>query len=344
MAKTRETAEADLLDPEIRRFVDEVSAGFATHPDFASGDAEDARRIAEIVRRPWREGGPEMAATCEFPAPAGSGVRLRIHYPEQAPEAGGALTPVLIYLHGGGWTLFSIDTHDRLMREYAARSGLVVVGVDYPLSPEAKFPSALVEIGAVVRWLGEDGAVFGLDRERLFLGGDSAGANLAIASALKLRDQGEEGVVKGLLLNYGAYTTSCSQEAAERFGGAGYMLGAEEMDGYWANYLRGPEDASDPYACPMEARLEGLPPSFLAAAECDVLAEQSLAMGARLKAAGVEAELAVYPGAAHSFLEAVSISALADRAISEASQWLRRQAERGCGENVTLRKQSGLVA
>ncbi|HWE45664.1 MAG TPA: alpha/beta hydrolase [Caulobacteraceae bacterium] len=334
MPDSSDIREADPVDPDIRRFVREISAGFAGHPGFESAPYPQARAIAEQVRRPWREGGPVMAQTLDLTSPGCA--RLRIHYPKaQAPEAQApeaqALSPALVYLHGGGWTIFSIDTHDRLMREYAKRSGLVVVGIDYPLSPEAKYPTALNEIVETVRWLARDGAALGIDSRRLYIGGDSAGGNLSLATALKLRDESEGDLVKGLLLNYGAFTDACSDEAAQRYGGEDFMLGADEMRVYWANYLRTTADAAEPYACPMRASLAGLPPVFLVVAECDVLAEQSHAMAARLKDAGVAATMEVYRGATHSFLEAVSISPLADKAIADASAWLAGRAAADAG-------------
>jgi acetyl esterase len=126
-----------------------------------------------------------------------------------------------------------------------------------------------------------------------------------------------------MLLNYGAFGVPLSEEAVRRFGGPEFMLTAEEMAGFWNNYLNGPEDAANPLACPLIADLAGLPPAFLAIAECDILAEQNHAMADRLRAAGVAVEEVIYAGAAHSFLEAVSIAPLADRALAEASQWLR---------------------
>jgi acetyl esterase len=101
------------------------------------------------------------------------------------------------------------------------------------------------------------------------------------------------------------------------------MLTAEEMESFWRGYLRGPQDARDPLASPLLADLAGLPPAFLAIAECDILAEQSLAMAQQLEAAGVRVRSVVYAGAAHSFLEAVAISPLSAKALQEASQWLR---------------------
>src|SRR4051812_22180618 len=97
---------------------------------------------------------------------------------------------VLVYFHGGGWVWANVDTHDRMTREYAAAGEVAVVSVDYALSPEAKFPQALLECAAVVRFIAEHGADWGLDSTRILLGGDSAGGNLALAAALLLRDTG----------------------------------------------------------------------------------------------------------------------------------------------------------
>lgn len=259
-----------------------------------------------------------MADTRELLVPAcGSSFRVRIHDP-------GAMTPspALIYLHGGGWTLFSIDTHDRLMREYAARTGVRVAGVDYSLSPEARFPVALEQVLAAVRWLSTNGDSLGIDARRLAIGGDSAGANLALSSCIALRDADEHRDIRALLLNYGAFARHSSDAAIEKYGGDGYMLAAGEMDEFWRNYLRDETDARNPFACPILSDLTGLPPVFLAIPECDLLAEQSIALAGSLEAAGVEFEAALYKGASHSFLEAVSISALSDRALTEASNWL----------------------
>ena len=108
-----------------------------------------------------------------------------------------------------------------------------------------------------------------------------------------------------------------------RYGGPRFMLTADEMAAFWRDYLRSPEDAENPLASPMLADLAGLPPAFLAIAECDILAEQNLLMVERLKAAGVPTRAEVYAGASHSFLEAVAVSPLSARALDEASAWLK---------------------
>ena len=138
------------LDPEVRHFVATMSQAFADYPNFNNLSLPEMRRACEHIRAPWAAGGPVMEQRREHtvPTPAGE-VRVRIHNPSAR-----ANKPAFIYMHGGGWTTFSIDTHDRLMREYAARADVAVIGVDYALSPEAKFPVAQRQVAAVVRWGG----------------------------------------------------------------------------------------------------------------------------------------------------------------------------------------------
>jgi acetyl esterase len=273
-----------------------------------------------------------MLETRETSVPTRHGpVRARIHRPATG------ILPALVYLHGGGWTLFSIDTHDRVMREYASRAGCCVIGFDYALSPERKFPVPLEQSVDVVDWLAEQGLALGIDAGRLAIGGDSAGANLSVATCLLRRDRKAAPPLLGMLLNYGAFISRCSADACRRYGGPEYMLGCEEMRQYWHNYMRTDADAQDPLACPLLAALDGLPPAFLAIAECDVLAEQNVEMSRRLKAAGVPAHSVVYPGASHSFIEAMSIAAVSNQALADASAWLggvferagRQSADRG---------------
>jgi acetyl esterase len=140
----------DDLDPDIRLFQRRLSAGYAEHPPLDSVDITQARAIVEAVRAPLACGGPVMAGSrdIEVPVPGQPALRLRIHQPER-----GTTLPALVYLHGGGWVYFSLDTHDRLMREYAARAGRAVVGIDYARAPEARFPVALEQTVAALRWL-----------------------------------------------------------------------------------------------------------------------------------------------------------------------------------------------
>lgn len=308
-------AEQDDVDPEIRGFIAALNHGYGQFSDFDTLPLPERRAAAETVREPWRAGGPVMAETRETVI---AGCRARLHRPVMAAET--ASPPALLYIHGGGWTMFSIDTHDRLMREYAARAGIVVIGIDYSLSPEAKYPVALNEVANAFRALRRDAAALDIDPGAIAIGGDSAGANLSVAACLTLRSANEP-LPAAMLLNYGAFDPAETPSYAQ-FDGPAYMLTIAEMDRFWANYVSDPEVLADPLVAPLNADLSGLPPTFLAIAECDILADANLAMAARLKAAGVAVEAQFYRGATHSFLEAVSISSLADRALGDAARWL----------------------
>lgn len=314
-------ARARALDPDVRRFVEEVANAYALHP--APTNNAERRALAELVRKPWAEGGPPMVRRVEHCVPSAHGVvSIRMHYP--STEA----TRALIYMHGGGWTIFSINSHDRLMREYAAKAGVVVVGVDYALSPEAKFPVALEQTLAVVRWLRAERDTLGIETDSVAIGGDSAGGNLALAAALALRDAGEADALKAVLVNYGAVDDEIAPLSRALYGGAGNMLESGEMAAFWRNYL-GDGDRDNPLARPLIADLGGLPPVFVAIAECDVLAEQNERLAGRLAKAGVPVDVRVYEGAAHSFLEAMSISALARQAIEDGAHWLKATLDAG---------------
>lgn len=314
------------LDPEISIFVDTLARAWAKHPPFMSLPIEEARRVAEQVRAPWRANGPEMARITEHLVPTSGGeLRVRLYDPGLELPA-----PALIYLHGGGFILFSIDTHDRLMREYAAAGKFLVLGVDYPLSPEARYPTALNQIVELVDWIGDGGGRFlGLDPGRIGIGGDSAGGNLSVAAALRLRDRGTPDRLKCLLLNYGAFALECSDEAEARFGGPNAVLDRAEMNHYYQSYL-GAEglERLEPYAAPLTANLASLPPAFLAIPECDLLSEQSYAMAERMKEAGVEVTSVVYAGATHSFLEAMSVASVARRAIEDGARFVSETLDR----------------
>lgn len=308
-------AKASDIDPDIRFFVDKINAEALALSGGKPVSMARRREIAEKVRAPWTAGGPQMAFS-ETLRIGDEGLRVRVHVP---PSGAGGGT--LVYLHGGGWALFSVDTHDRLMREYAARAGCGVIGLDYSLAPEHPFPAALDDIEACLAWLMEEGKGMGLNTARIALGGDSAGGNLSLTTALRRRDRGEPGLA-GLLLNYAALDTT-ERASHARYDGEPYMLSVEEMKAFWLDYLGAPT-TDDPYARPLLADLRGLPPVHLCIAECDILLDENLELKSRLEAVNVPVSAEIYPGATHSFLEAVSVSPLAGRAIADASSWLAR--------------------
>ena len=314
MTTTTTSLESD-LDPDILRFAKKVAADYEANAIVGTPTLDTRRALAEKVRTPWRTGGPVMASTHDLMV--NDDFAVRIHIPRSGPGNG-----TLLYIHGGGWTLFSVNTHDRLMREYAERAGCAVVGIDYALSPEHRFPKALNQVLDCHAWLIENGLRFGLNTSKIAYGGDSAGGNLSLGAAMKARDE-EKKTPAALLLNYAALGKT-PLPSWERYNGDPYTLEAPEMIEFWKNYL-GPDMEGDAYAFPLTGDLHNLPPTYLCIAGCDILLDENLALRKALEDANNKVQGRVFEGATHSFLEAVSISALADEALQLSGNWLKDQ-------------------
>jgi acetyl esterase len=309
------------LDPQIADFLRRMAADGSRHPRRDTTSIDEARRIAEIVRAPWAAGGPEMARIDQLGAPTRHGeVRVRIYRPETKRVDG-----ALVYLHGGGFVLFSIDTHDRLMREYAHRTGIAVIGIDYPRAPEARFPRPLEACVDALRWLRANASMLGFDAAQTFVGGDSAGANLAVGTALELRDAGDAPLA-GLMLNYGAYSSNLYRDSMAQYGAGDYGLSAHMMIWFRGMYLARAEDFQDPRYDLLRADTTGLPPVLMVITECDPLRDDSLVFQRKLEREGVEVSAKIYRGTAHSFLEAVSIADVAVTAFEDTARWIREVA------------------
>jgi acetyl esterase len=307
-----------ILDPEIERFANALIAAGQGLADPTALPLAEVRRQAAAIRRPLNEGGPAMASRLDYRlATARGSLPVRILRPSPASSL-----PVLVYLHGGGWTFLDLDTHDRLMRELAAASGWAVIGVDYPLAPEAPFPLAIEHAAALVRLLRQEGASLGLDPGRIALAGDSAGANLALATALALREAGDD-PGEALLLAYGVYDSDLERPSYRRFGDGAYPLTAARMAWFWSNYVPDPAMRRHPLAAPCHADLAGLPPTRLLIADADVLCDENLELAERLRAAGNRCTATVHLGTTHAFLEATRSAAVARRAVADAGAWLR---------------------
>ena len=309
------------LPPDMVLFRDELARAYRVHGPMAGLPMAHARAIAEAVRAPWAHGGPAMLRSVDRSmALEGRALRARFHVPSARPDG------VLAHAHGGGWTLFSVDTHDRVMREYAARANAVVAGPDSSLAPEAQFPRPVFELAALLRLLHAAAAgIEGLDMGGLPLavGGDSAGGNLALAAAIVLRDAGEGDVLRAILANYAALDPRQDRDSYRMYDGPAFNLGAAEMRRFWDGYVPAVAMRDEPLASPLRARLAGLPPTFVTIAECDVLAAENHELAARLTEANVRTRAVVYPGMLHSFLEAVSVSPVAAKAFADGAAWLR---------------------
>lgn len=306
------------IDPEIQDFLTRMRAGWAKHPPLKSVTPAEARAIAEQVREPFRQGGPEMAETRELSIPTRHGpMRARLYDPGLGDDA-----PLLIYSHGGGFTLFSIDTHDRLTREYAHAARIKVLGLDYYLAPEHKFPTAIDQIEDTVDWIRTSDLGVALDR--VAMGGDSAGGNMTMAVAIRLRNKGKGDALKGLLFNYAGFASDCSDEAEALHGGPGSVMDRAEITYYFRNYTRTAEDMVNPEIYLLRADISNLPPTFFVIPDRDIICADSFAMVARLRDAGNEVGVELYRGAIHSFLEAMATSQLARAAIADGAAFLRK--------------------
>ena len=306
------------LDPNIATFVRQMTQDAAAHPRRDRVPIKQAREISEDVRKRWTAGGPTMAEVVDHAVPTRHGdLPIRLYRPTDR-----AMGPALVYLPGGGWTLFSIDTHDRLMREYAALTGMVVVGLDYSRAPEAKFPRAIEEICDATVWLTIAGPDLGLDPNALVIGGDSAGANLAVAVSLHLKGEGQE-TYRGMILNYGVFDPGSLRESGVLFGAGDLPLSSHLMQWFTWQYIRSEADLSDPRLRVLSADLAALPPAMMVVADHDILRDENLEMARAMKTAGVSVNLNVYPGTVHSFLEAMSIAPIADQALRDTAHWLQ---------------------
>ena len=249
--------------------------------------------------------------------PAGD-IPLRVYAP-----AGDGPFPVLMYIHGGGWVVCSLDTHDRECRTLAYRAGCLVVSVDYRLAPEHKFPAAADDCMTALRWVLGHAAKLGGDAGRIAIGGDSAGGNLTAVTVMLARDEGL-GPIAGQLLIYPVTDHYEPGTPSYREYADGYGLTRDSMIWFWDHYLSEPGQAADWRATPLRAEdLRGLPPAFVLTAECDVLRDEGERYAERLRAAGVPTRLKRYNGMIHGF---VNMSAVLDggrAGLADAAAWLR---------------------
>jgi acetyl esterase len=307
-------------DPEMAAFTAEQEKAAAAHPPVkVELPLAPHRRVNDQLGMRTAVGGPVMAETTDrWVAGTGRRIFCRVFRPVTDQ-----VVPTLVYFHGGGWVWANVDTHDRMTREYAAAGQVAVVSVDYALSPEAKFPQALEECAAVVRFVSKHGPEWGLDPARIFLGGDSAGGNLALATALLLRDTGGP-VLKGVLANYPVSDSRFDTPSYREFGTGGYGLSTERMAFYWSVYVPHDIDRLHPLAAPLRADLTGLPPVMVLLAELDVLRSEGEALVAKLRASGVAVETETFAGTVHGFLRATGSVRKAQDAVAMAGAWMKR--------------------
>jgi acetyl esterase len=305
------------LDPQMRAALEKQNELAPEIGEMHKIAIHELRRLYDSERRYWNADGPDLPEIKDdtIPGPLGT-IPVRFYFPNPKRPL-----PGLVYLHGGGFVLGSLDTHDRIMRLLAQKSGAAVIGVDYRLSPEHKFPTALEEAAAVVKYLRKNGTGLGIDADRLAMGGDSAGANISIGASLMVRSEYPD-LLKILLLFYGIYGLRDSG-SRRLFGGPEDGLGEENLAFYQKCYLNRNEDAADPRYNVLGADLRGLPPLFIGAVEHDPLFDDSVTLKKIADADRVPNELKIYRGVLHGFLHLSRMVDTASRALEDAAASLR---------------------
>ena len=236
-----------------------------------------------------------------------------------APNAG--RLPVLMYFHGGGFTIGSIDTHDALCRSLSHHSGCAVVSIDYRLAPEHRFPVAVNDCWDALAWLAQQGGNWGLDSHRLAVGGDSAGGTLAAVSAILARDAGLQLAFQ--LLFYPG-TAAHQDTASHKTFAKGFALEAAHINYLFDHYID-PAERDDWRFAPLNAPdLEGVAPAWIGLAECDPLVDEGIAYADQLRLAGVAVELEIYRGVVHEFIKMGRLVPEAIQAHLHASEFIKK--------------------
>ncbi|MFA7664735.1 MAG: alpha/beta hydrolase [Burkholderiaceae bacterium] len=307
------------LDPQVEKIL--TWAARANAPAYPEIGATAAREHYARVAGTLDIVTPALAEVFDFDMPlAGRVLRVRQYAPWTHHWA--TPKPALVYFHGGGFTIGSIETHDRVCRVLARGGDCLVFSVDYRLAPEHRFPAAVDDAFDALAWLRSEAASLGIDLARLAVGGDSAGGTLAAASAIHARDRGWPLALQ--LLIYPGLSHDQNTESHRRCA-RGYLLDAETIQWFFGQYLRYPADRHDWRFAPLLAdTLAGLAPAWIAAAGYDPLRDENVAYARRLGEEGVPVELIEYPGMIHAFFQHAGFVPAARRAHDDACAALRR--------------------
>ena len=302
------------VDPQIQVLLDRGTGVPATHTlPVAMARTQYEARIALMA--PPAEIAGLREHTIDGP---GGPLRIRLYTPR-----GTGPFPLLVFFHGSGFVLCSLDTHDGMCRNLCAGAAAVVASVDYRLAPEHKFPAAIDDCLDATRWAAAHAAELGANARHIAVGGDSAGGNMAAVTALRVRDEGGLVLCAQLLLypvtDYYTPGTPSYQENAE-----GYGLTRDTTKWFWGHYLSDASEGAHPHASPLRATdLSGLPPALVITAEYDPLRDEGELYAEKLRAAGVPIALTRYDGVNHGFMFWVGVVDKSGAAMNEACEWLR---------------------
>jgi acetyl esterase len=306
------------LDPQMKAVLDQAAA--AGGKPFHQMTPAEARHAIDMMFAAFR-GTPVNVGRVEdrnIPGPTGQ-IPVRIYSP-----AGNGPFGALLYFHGGGWVIGNIETHDVSCRQLTAGAGCITVSVDYRLAPEHKFPAGPEDCYAATKWAADNAGALNIDPNRIAVGGDSAGGNLAAAIALMARDRGGPKLAFQLLI-YPA--TDCADDTPSQREFAevspDYLLSRADMEWFWGHYLA-PNDKTNPIACPALAKsLGNLPPAFVITAEADPLRDEGEAYAEAMRKAGAKVKLKRYNGVCHGFFSMASMIDLGKQAVADSCAELR---------------------
>lgn len=258
----------------------------------------------------------------QLPGPEGA-IALRLYRPLQRTYPDLGLLPVLIYFHGGGWTIGDLDTHDTLCRQLANAAGCAVASVDYRLAPEHRFPAAVDDCVAATRWVRDHAGALSLDGERIAVGGDSAGGNLAAVVAISMREANEAFIAYQLLIYPATDMRCCAPSHVTN--GSGYLLTRESVAYYHDHYIQNSADDLDWRASPLlHPNLSALPPALVLTAGFDPLRDEGLEYAQRLSEAGTAATSVCFERQIHGFITMGRLIDEANAAVNLCAAELRR--------------------
>ena len=303
-----------VLDADIAAMAEII----AKRPPLDLSNVDIPALRAAVNAAGWPTERTEMASVEDISIPGGAGaIPARIY----KPRDDGRL-PLLVFCHGGGFVLCSLETHDNFCRALAKAGDCAVLSVDYRLAPEHKFPAAYEDVQAALEWAAINTAALGCDPESLAIAGDSAGGNLAAAAALHA-SPATRSVLRHLLLFYPAADPTASGESYETFPQTPF-LSAEMMRWYWSQYIGKPADLVDPRVALMGSpSLAGLPSTTVAIAEFDPLRREVEAFCAVLTEAGIDVEARRYDGVSHGFASMIGLIGKAQLAVDHGGARLR---------------------
>ena len=308
------TAVPEAIAPLLAPGMKEVLAAEAA---LSANDPPDAiRPPVHEAEAYWSVGAPEPVEIEDgtYTNAAGDAMALRIYRGRSdRPQ------PALLYIHGGGWCTGSIGLNDPATRALAVESGRTVISITYRLAPENPFPAGSDDCLAALSWVRANADAIGVLPDAIAVGGASAGANLALVSALRAG----RGVFDGLVLLYGVFGADQNTDSYREFGDAGPGLTRSRMRALFNWYDPQGWRVFEPRIAPMLANLSGLPPAILIAAGIDVLRSDSEAMHARMTEAGVASRLSIVPGVHHGFINRGRHLPAARAALSDAAAFLR---------------------